>query len=347
MEETGPVESQLDERERETDLRQRLSVVLVTSAVRTHPQTDVIDAVIASLVLVNGLADCDLIIVCDAPKSVADAKGNHWKSGILTDESFANYLKYIENLRMKYERREGTVSSRGNTTILEMKSHLGFAYCLHEGLKVAKSRGHLYVMALQHDRAFVEKCEIQPIVDIFDQYPTIRYIGFQSVATQDYIHRFLHTRYRLAEYTEEDLFAQEQRWKNSLDSTDPPPLIPLIFWYDSTHVCRVDEYLTLIETECKTGQFIEDTYGHRLAQQIVAGYENRAKAGLRKATETSLWEFHMMNFGLFLWYDGDIGLKKPTVRHIDGRKYLTEAQREERGWPATSLRNQSVSNLLK
>jgi hypothetical protein len=46
-------------------LRDRVTVIITTSPVRSNPDTFVISAVIQSFLLVPGLADCRKLIMCD------------------------------------------------------------------------------------------------------------------------------------------------------------------------------------------------------------------------------------------------------------------------------------------
>ena len=61
-----------------------------------------IDLVIASLDLVEGIEDCELVIVCDKMKIIEPDKKINWKSGKVNEESQSRYEQYIQNLRDKY-----------------------------------------------------------------------------------------------------------------------------------------------------------------------------------------------------------------------------------------------------
>ena len=61
-----------------------------------------IDLVIASLDLVEGIEDCELVIVCDKMKIIEPDKKIYWKSGKVNEESQSRYEQYIQNLRDKY-----------------------------------------------------------------------------------------------------------------------------------------------------------------------------------------------------------------------------------------------------
>ena len=61
-----------------------------------------IDLVIASLDLVKGIKECDLIIVCDRMKVIQPDKKTNWKSGKVNNDYQLKYEEYIEKLRRKY-----------------------------------------------------------------------------------------------------------------------------------------------------------------------------------------------------------------------------------------------------
>ena len=78
-----------------------LTIVLITSPIGVHPSTDLVDGVIASFELCDGLPNCPLIIVADGVK-VNEKKKVIWKQGIINNEIHQRYLGYCENLRKKY-----------------------------------------------------------------------------------------------------------------------------------------------------------------------------------------------------------------------------------------------------
>ena len=45
------------------------------------------------------------------------------------------------------------------------------------------------------------------------------------------------------------------------------------------------------------------------------------------------YEYHKKNYGLFLYYDPEIGVNLPVVEHLDGRQYWSQADRIAKGWP--------------
>lgn len=129
----------------EEDVLAFLGIVLVTSPIRMHPATDLIDSVISSIDLVEPLRRCPLIVVCDGAQVVEDqdtidgnnacvgkdchnsdenetnlANGIHcekqllgkrmkcenmWRQGRITPKAWDNYVAYTEALKQRYQSR--------------------------------------------------------------------------------------------------------------------------------------------------------------------------------------------------------------------------------------------------
>lgn len=229
------------------------------------------------------------------------------------DKNKEELIEDLKHLKLSRNRRKSKVS------ILYMSSHMGFAHCLREGLKTITTE---YVMVMQHDRAFSENIDIHPILNRLDKENKIKYIGFQTAANKQYVYKKLKSKYRMKS-SEQDLIEGE--------------LIPIMYWYDSTHISRTNEYIELIQRECKVGQFIETTYGGKIEQQI------------SKEIENGIWSFqyHMDNYGMFMWYDEKIGLDTPMCRHLDGRGFCPMEERIKEGWPAMNHHLHNVKDIIQ
>ncbi|CAD7936043.1 unnamed protein product [Amoebophrya sp. A25] len=120
----------------------------------------------------------------------------------------------------------------------------------------------------------------------------------------------------------------EEQYKEMRDQVNlREHLIPLFFWYDSTHIVHTEPYKALISRECKQGQFIESTYGVRLEERV------------REVGNRGAWSFdyHLDHFGSFLLHDRNLGVMKPMVAHLHGRMFWSKEERLQRGWPAVPL----------
>eukprot|EP00240_Pyramimonas_obovata_P011538 CAMPEP_0118949494 /NCGR_PEP_ID=MMETSP1169-20130426/49743_1 /TAXON_ID=36882 /ORGANISM="Pyramimonas obovata, Strain CCMP722" /LENGTH=107 /DNA_ID=CAMNT_0006896143 /DNA_START=148 /DNA_END=467 /DNA_ORIENTATION=- len=76
-------------------LSQRLTVLFVTSPSIAHPSPRLIEEVACSLSLVEGLKQCNKIIIADGIK-LADK--DVWKQGKVTEEYFSRYQTYLRRL---------------------------------------------------------------------------------------------------------------------------------------------------------------------------------------------------------------------------------------------------------
>jgi hypothetical protein len=65
-----------------------------------------VDLVIASLDLVIGVKECELIIVCDKMRIIEPDKKMNWKSGKVNELSQSKYEEYIQNLIAKYVKKD-------------------------------------------------------------------------------------------------------------------------------------------------------------------------------------------------------------------------------------------------
>jgi hypothetical protein len=76
-------------------LSSRLGVVIVTSVVKSHPNTELMEKVVASFKRCRGLEACRIIIVCDGAR-----KGDKYqpKKGRATQEALTNYDEYKRRL---------------------------------------------------------------------------------------------------------------------------------------------------------------------------------------------------------------------------------------------------------
>ncbi|CAJ1418456.1 unnamed protein product [Effrenium voratum] len=243
-----------------------LSVVLVTSPIPSHPSCQLIDEVISSFDLIDGLQDCPLIIVADGVK-VGPGRSK-WNKGKVDEQTFEKYLEYISSLRCKYE------AGRSQSQVIgPLEQRVNFGHALLRGLQEVKTE---LVLVVQHDRVFAERFSMHNVVKFFDTFADLRYVGFQTVP--DYM-----------KYAVSKLGG----WARS-EKPAAPGLIPCFMWYDSTHVCRTQQLAALIKQEVRPGEFIDSSYGCRLLDEIRARKEDWS------------WEYHMKHFGLFLYCEPQI-----------------------------------------
>jgi hypothetical protein len=326
---------------------QLLTVIVTTSPTTSNPCTRLTAAVMRSLGLVEGLLVCPKVIVCDG--YVCAAKCNY-KKGRITDGDVEAYQQYVQNLRGLIE----TDTAFVNAKLIQLEKRHGFAFAVRRALDVVTTR---FVMVVQHDRLITRPFDLRSVLHAFDAdpsrgrsdqidmctrhgRPSVKYIAFQTRQTVGGAHQ-----------------ARVRSRANGRHVVFPPPLTisitapqgtgteagagqrqpavvllePLAFWYDSTHCCEAAHYREFIfqetlrreegladddstRTRLRLGDFVEDTVGHQLLDAV------KAARGFEEAHEP---------YGTYLWNDG---VDEVHVRHIDGRKYLSPEQREERGY---------------
>ena len=127
-------------------LKDKLSIILVTSPIVSHPATELIDKVIASFDQVKDLCSCSLLILADGVKCGKFRP----KKGVVTSDMVDRYDSFLERLRAKV-REAGSDSIWSRTSIIKMTEHLGFGHVVYFGLRQCQTE---YVMVVQHDHPF-------------------------------------------------------------------------------------------------------------------------------------------------------------------------------------------------
>ena len=217
------------------------------------------------------------------------------------------YEEYCSNMRAAY--------SSSRYRIHRCLEHQGFAHAVKSGLELCTTE---YALIAQHDRNFRITFPFSNLLlDAMDKHTNIRYIGFPSNANINH-DLLMKTEYNLdvltREYSHELLASIPE---DSKVASEPLlKLQPLIFWYDSQHLCHVQRYLEIfrpfknlpnhLKDEIglsnvrrmllKKGDFIEDKFGqmqHRLLTGMV-------KVNKELTCELFQW------YGCYLcWWTGD------------------------------------------
>lgn len=297
-----------------------LTVVLVTSPFTSMPSLSIIDYVIQSFALIEGLEQCPVKIVMDGYKVTDEIRT---KKGRITSEAEVLYQQYYEALQDKYRSPQ--------YEIIRCTQHLGFAHAVKIGLEACTTT---YGLIAQHDRYFCHAFHrLKDLLDMMATHEDIRYIGFPTAAniTHDYL---LHFNYKVGCLNQSDM-------KYNLGQN--LYLQPCIFWFDSQHLCHVNRYLNIYKPYktfsrelfdmvglkhikdmfLRPGDFIEDRFGQiqrNLFIQFVE--ENRSEDVIRQLFR---W------YGSYLCWDSsnehphDVSLDshktktKMMVSHLNGR----------------------------
>ncbi len=213
---------------------------------------------------------------------------NRTKKGRITTDAKELYEQYYHALRSKY--------SSDRFEIIRSTAHLGFSHAVREGLMRCTTK---FALIAQHDRCFcMEFDRLKDLLEAMERFEHIRYIGFptSSNITHD---KLLHFNYDLGRLNKADV-------KVHLGSN--LFLQPLVFWFDSQHLCHVQRYLNIFQPFktfpkhlrnlvglkavkdmlLRPGDFIEDRFG-QVQRNILTNY------GKEISSEHILLE-------LFKWY---------------------------------------------
>merc|ERR1719410_2990660 len=273
-----------------------MSVLITTSPVPSNPSTMMLEAVLGSFSRAEGLAECPLVIVCDGYRY---SQKSTWKAGRVTDDAAWRYERYLENLEAMLE--SGKLPKGTQLVILE--GHNGQALAVKAGLAHVNTP---LVCVHQHDLEFMFDFKLHRVLDALESPDNdVKYVGMPLLVN---IH------YEACAWQHHGVRVQQT-------SIGGLQLVPVIFWYDSTHITSVAHYHDLIFAESevfKPGDFVEETFGVRQRLNIMAN-------GL--AAHPKYGTYHCLSFGA----DGS---RRPLICHLNGVRFLTPEQRAERGFPA-------------
>jgi hypothetical protein len=274
-------------------LAAKVGIVLVTSPARIHPSTELAWSALGSTVLLRGLEDAPVSIVCDGYRTPDDLPEAHAariaprlqkdpcalsKRGIVASEIGDAYESY--KLRLREE--VAACSLHNRISVEELDSHMGFAMCVKRGLELSAARGDKFALILQHDRAFVRRIEqrvLERLLVAFDDDPTLRYVGFCS-GTSKAMSSWLGPRYKLGHLLE------ARRRPLDVDGSSRVCLVPTVFWYDSNHIVHVERARQVLlepythapawlRTRCggltlRKGDFVEDRFGVHMKEILIS-----------------------------------------------------------------------------
>ena len=268
----------------------RVTVVVTTSPVRSHPETRLLEETLASArAFAAGLAGCPVVVVCDGYK--VGARSRH-RSGIIAPEEESRYAEYRARLAI-LARTPGSAVHGAEILCLPCKH--GFPYALRRGLQHVHTP---YVLVMQHDRAFVRPTDLQPVLRAMAADPRLRYVGFPTTTT---LHHARHVKnYGL---------------RLEMETVEGAKFLPLVQWYDSTHLASTEHYMRFVygrdrRVNFSRSGFVEDRLGQAQLADIRQGGMSAHAA-----------------YGTWLYFDGggEEGgeVEKPSVGHIDGHDTLT------------------------
>lgn len=278
----------------EDTVKDRVTIILVTSPLLCHPSTELLEKVVDSFNFVTSLSGCRLIIVADGLK-VGKFRP---KKGQVPEDMVQRYEEYLERVKTLLDREEaGSIWAKAS--LVQLPEHRGFGHAVLWGLRAADTE---YVMVVQHDHPFTSRFSISPLLNFMDEQQA-NYVCLPISTVFRHINR-CSSLYQL------DLRSKAVTW-------DDARFVPILFWYDGTHVARRKNYISLVfegENPLPVGHFIEDTFSQRVMTRLREDF--------------ATW------FPVFsLWvYQPNGDEETPLILHLDGRNYRTDAERKELGW---------------
>jgi hypothetical protein len=240
-------------------LEDLLSIVIVSSPCSSHPETTLIEKSIRSLSKFTGLEKCPIVIVLDGFIIRESART---KKGQITDSMSKQYDAYHHRLLALY-------GDNNQVQIKRSEDHLGFAMAVKFGLSFCLTT---YGMVAQHDRVFVHSFHrLLDLIKLMEENEHMRYIGFPTIANRTH-DSVLNSRYQISYLDSSEV---------KLNLGENLYLQPLIFWFDSQHLCHIKRYIqiykpyavlpeemrnwlgkkTINKMVLRNGDFIEDRFG--------------------------------------------------------------------------------------
>mmetsp|Transcript_20137 Transcript_20137/g.63357 ORF Transcript_20137/g.63357 Transcript_20137/m.63357 type:complete len:255 (-) Transcript_20137:28-792(-) len=221
------------------------------------------------------LADCPVIVSCDGYKVREKPK---YRSGQVTREGGDAYEEFLKRL-----------AKLNLGQIVRCEEREGFGFALKNALRHVRTP---YVLVVQHDRNFVRPADVEAVVRCLEaNAETVKYVMLPTTTCLHYA-RLVLSKYRLR-----------------IEATRPEGfdfgLMPLLQWYDSTHVCSTRHYRDFVYRGdlVKRGGFVEDKLGqYQLADIRANGLDAHAK---------------------YAQFVLDDGVDAPMVSHLDGHDALS------------------------
>ena len=273
-----------------------LGVVVVTSPIISHPSTALLETIFASFDLVEGLAGREVVVVADGVKGEGKYRPKRGEVPTKLVEAYAGYLDRVELLAKEAE--PGSIWA--NTRVVRLPEHRGFGHALLAGLHEVTTE---FVLVVQHDHPFTARFSIRPVLDFLEEGDA-NYVSLPISTVFRHINRCF------------SLHKMDLRARTLIRGD--ARFTPILFWYDGTHVARRSAYLKLVyegDQPLPLGVFIEDTFSQRAMQLMREDFDT--------------W---FPIFSTWMFQPSGEKQEEALICHLDGRNYMEDAQRLERGW---------------
>ncbi|KAJ3240826.1 hypothetical protein HDU81_002679 [Chytriomyces hyalinus] len=195
---------------------------------------------------------------------------------------------------------------------------LGQAIAMRAAMKYVDSE---YVFACQHDWRFNQMLDVGRFMRILDSNKGLNYLGFISRRTAGYAGQTRPAGFPASLIPEGEVVDGCDELKPGIDL----PFCRSFFWFDKNHFARAsfyNDYVFSGRFRFKRGDFIEDTMGHVMLDEIKAA----AAASTKNTTDNALESWK--KWGTILYYPDNGSLF--TLVHVNGRLYMSQDARKER-----------------
>ena len=285
-------------------LADAVTAIITTSPAPSHPSTELIKGVLDSIAKhAPSLASCRTIIVCDGIKQVPESGKVNFRAAKVDQAGAQAYSGFKTALR------KDAVSAE----ILELEQNHGFGYAVRAALQMVTTP---LVCVLQHDRVLLRDCDtnlrnVAQRMLARDLTPEVGYclLPTRTALPHEYAHK---CRIRLGERGIRPPRSDIE--PHAIALADGLRLLPLLTWFDSTHLCSLRHYADVILPACTKGAFIESEVGP--LQLAEAEAEDGGVGAM-----LSRWKCYLL----------DDGHSAPVVGHLNGAVRLASGLASGRG----------------
>lgn len=279
------------------------------------------------------------------------------RSGFVNDEYARRYDEMKDALRarchaQKAEEWHPVRAPFAGVRLLFLSQRVGYGFALKEALRIDHTLVTTkYVMVVQHDRTWLRSCSIAAVLAAMegsarwrhsgedavheDEDPVVKCVSFVTRSTLNYISRFhgrATTRCLDVDLSNHVRYLPEETGKHERGSEGRAFLVPLLQFYDSTHLALTGYYR----------EFIFDPKRRLVAR---GGFvEDKVSAAMLRVMRRDGFAAGHALFGTWLYDDGQswVGSEEkpdqsrsyragrgavPLVGHVDGKSFLTAEQK--------------------
>ena len=327
-----------------------LTVIIQTSPLPSHPSTSLIDALFHSFDRVNGLKDCNIILLCDGcehgedgPSTSKDEQregqqthDNYKHGSTLSMESTENYRLYLKQLCEKIINRVQPYcpTNNGSIRLVELPKRYGSANALKTIFATISSSSKInnvlvlvtstdatvanlaptpFVMVGQHDNFFVRDVKyLSEMLQYMQRKDNLSWLQCLHFPSTATLNYVekIRRRYQLDLHP----FCREYISRSTSVTGE---FVPLVFWYGRTHIARWEYYTNQILTKytLRPRDHLEEIWGTRQLKHLTELTQNDSNIDV----ETSFRDVHAM-YGNYVFFEASDADQQEVLYHLSGRK---------------------------